>query len=84
MQNFFLLFLTLDFGLALSQHSLSQSKNIVQTSTLLGFADGGYLNKGPGKTTYTFSVTFRFRFRPFSVVPAGREGVGQALPNVIR
>ncbi len=29
---------------------------------------------GPGETTYTFSVTFRFPLRPFSMVPAGREG----------
>jgi hypothetical protein len=26
---------------------------------------------GPGKTTYTFSVMFRFPLRPFSVLPAG-------------
>ncbi len=26
---------------------------------------------GPGKTTYTFSLTFRFLLRPFSVLPAG-------------
>jgi hypothetical protein len=29
---------------------------------------------GPGKTTYTFLVTFRFPLRPFSVLPAGRGG----------
>ncbi len=29
---------------------------------------------GPGKTTYTFSVTFRFLLRPFSVLPAGGGG----------
>jgi hypothetical protein len=33
---------------------------------------------GPGKTTYTFSVMFRFLLRPFSMLPAGGEGVGQA------
>jgi hypothetical protein len=27
--------------------------------------------KGPGKTTYTFSVMFCFLLRPFSVLPAG-------------
>ncbi len=31
-------------------------------------------NKGPGKSTYTFSVTFRFLLRPFRVVPAGGRG----------
>jgi hypothetical protein len=31
---------------------------------------------GPGKTTYTFSVTFRFLLRPFSVLPAGGGGGG--------
>ncbi len=29
---------------------------------------------GPGKTTYTFSVMFRFPLRPFSVLPAGGGG----------
>ncbi len=29
---------------------------------------------GPGKTTYTFSVTFRFPLRPFSMLPAGGGG----------
>jgi hypothetical protein len=29
---------------------------------------------GPGKTTYTFSLTFRFLPRPFSVLPAGGGG----------
>jgi hypothetical protein len=29
---------------------------------------------GPGKTTYTFSVTFRFLLRLFSVLPAGGGG----------
>ncbi len=29
---------------------------------------------GPGKTTYSFSVTFRFPLRPFSVLPAGGGG----------
>ncbi len=30
--------------------------------------------RGPGKTTYTFSITFRFLLRPFSVLPAGGGG----------
>jgi hypothetical protein len=30
--------------------------------------------RGPGKTMYTFSVTFRFLLRPFSVLPAGGGG----------
>jgi hypothetical protein len=36
--------------------------------------------QGAGKTMLTFSVTFRFPLppRPFSVVPAGGEGMGQA------
>jgi len=36
----------------------------------------GYFT-GPGKTTYTFFVTFRFPLRLFSVLPAGGGG-GQA------
>jgi hypothetical protein len=31
---------------------------------------------GPGKTTYMFSVTFRFLLRLFSVLPAGGGGGG--------
>ncbi len=31
-------------------------------------------SSGPGKTTYTFSVTFRFPLRPFSMLPAGGGG----------
>jgi hypothetical protein len=30
--------------------------------------------KGPGKTTYTFSVTFRFPLRLFSMLSAGGGG----------
>jgi hypothetical protein len=30
--------------------------------------------RGPGKTTYTFSITFRFLLRPFSMLPAGGGG----------
>jgi hypothetical protein len=38
---------------------------------------------GPGKTTYTFSVMFRFLLRLFSVLPAGgggwvRQGEGRS------
>ncbi len=32
--------------------------------------------RGPGKTTYTFSVTLCFQLRPFSVLPAGGGGGG--------
>ncbi len=35
-------------------------------------------SRGPGKTMYTFSATFRFLLRPFSVLPAGGGGGGQA------
>ncbi len=41
--------------------------------------DALYLKGGPGKTTYTFSVMFRFLLPPrlFSMLPAAGEGVGQ-------